>query len=57
MAWNAKAYDTIQGNLITNGGFVVLLMGGYQVRNGQICHRFRFSANKEKPEILACCIY
>ena len=36
VAWNANAYNTIQGNLIVIGGFVVLLLGGYQVMNGQI---------------------
>ena len=36
VAWNINAYNTIQGNLIVIGGFVVLLLGGYQVMNGQI---------------------
>lgn len=36
VAWNATAYNTIQGNLVVIGGFVVLLLGGFQVMNGQI---------------------
>jgi len=36
VAWNINAYNTIQGNLIVIGGFVVLLLGGYQVMNDQI---------------------
>ncbi len=36
VAWNINAYNTIQGNFIVIGGFIVLLLGGYQVMNGQI---------------------
>jgi ABC-type bacteriocin/lantibiotic exporter with double-glycine peptidase domain len=36
VAWNANAYNTIQGNIIVIGGFIVLLLGGYQVMNDQI---------------------
>lgn len=36
VAWNANTFNTIQGNLIIIGGFVVLLLGGYQVMNRQI---------------------
>ena len=36
VAWNATAYNTIQGNLVVVGGFVVLLLGGLQMMNGQI---------------------
>lgn len=36
VAWNATAYNTIQGNLMVIGGFVILLLGGLQVMNGQI---------------------
>jgi len=36
VVWNANAYNTIQGNIIVSGGFIILLLGGYQVMNGQI---------------------
>ena len=36
VAWNINAYNTIQGNFIVIGGFIVLLLGGYQVMNDQI---------------------
>jgi ABC-type bacteriocin/lantibiotic exporter with double-glycine peptidase domain len=36
VALNVNAYNTIQGNLIVISGFVVLLLGGYQVMNGHI---------------------
>lgn len=36
VAWNINAYNTIQGNLMVTGGFIVLLLGGYQVMNDQI---------------------
>ena len=36
VAWITTAYNTIQGNLIVIGGFVILLLGGFQVMNGQI---------------------
>jgi ABC-type bacteriocin/lantibiotic exporter with double-glycine peptidase domain len=36
VAWNASAYNTIQGNLIVVGGFAVLLFGGFQVMNGRL---------------------
>lgn len=36
VAWNITAYNTIQGNLIVIGSFLVLLLGALQVMNSQI---------------------
>lgn len=36
VAWNITAYNTVQGNLIVIGSFLVLLLGALQVVNRQI---------------------